>query len=286
MLAGRLPVNFFNVNPFVASARAMTNNSFSTCHALEVEVRRRFAQDFTLQANYNLSKALSDFDGDENTLLNEDRITRRNPRYEYGEIAPRQTFNANWIYELPLGPGKRLGAGATGFRRRLLAGWQVGGIVSARSGRPITILSGVGTFTRSALSDSNTADLSRPMTNGELRELTGRRSLATGQGTGGVFWIDPSLSRTLFVLPPPGRAGNLPQTPVFGPGRFTTDLNISKRTRLNERANLEFRWEIFNAFNHVNFNVPETDILSPSFGQIFRTVTNPRLMQVALKVNF
>ena len=50
--------------------------------------------------------------------------------------------------------------------------------------------------------------------------------------------------------------------------------------------NFEIRWEVFNAFNTVNFNNPITDIFSPSFGQITRTIGNPRLMQFAAKINF
>lgn len=81
VLNGRLPVNFFFVNPFVADARMMVNDSFSHYHGLEIELRRRFANGFTLQANYSFGRALADYDGDENTLLNEDRLTIRDTRY-------------------------------------------------------------------------------------------------------------------------------------------------------------------------------------------------------------
>lgn len=82
------------------------------------------------------------------------------------------------------------------------------------------------------------------------------------------------------------RAGTLAQTPIFGPKRFLVDINLSKRTRITEATNLEFRWEVFNLFNNVNFDIPNTNIRSIGFGQILRTVSNPRLMQFALKLNF
>ncbi len=286
VLSGRLPANFFHVNPFVADARAMVNDAFSHYNGLEFEVRRRFAGGLTLQTNYSFGRALADYDSDENTLLNEDRLTIRNTRYEYGDIAPRHQFNANWIYELPFGRGKAFGKGVTGLGRKLMDGWQFGGILNFRTGRPLSITSGVGTFTRNALSDSNTVDLSAPTSISALRELTGRKTLQTGTSSSGVFWLDPSLANKLFVLPQPGRAGTLSQTPIFGPKRFVTDINLSKRTALTEKTNLEFRWEVFNLFNNVNFDVPNTNIQSVSFGQIFRTVSNPRLMQFALKLNF
>src|SRR5262249_45457035 len=106
VLGGRLPVNFFQANPFVASSRSLLNDGFSTYHALELEARQRFAKGLTLQANYTFSKALSDFDGDANELLNDTRPSSvRNSRYTTRQIAPRHQFNANWVYELPFGPG-------------------------------------------------------------------------------------------------------------------------------------------------------------------------------------
>lgn len=286
VLSGRLPANFFYVNPFVAEARAMVNDSFSHYNGLELELRRRFAGGLTLQANYNFGRALADYDSDENTLLDEDRVSIRDTRYEYSDITPRHQFNANWIYELPFGRGKAFGKDVTGLGRKLIDGWQFGGILNFRTGRPLSITSGVGTFNRNALSGSNSVDLSTPTGVTALRELTGRKTLQTGPDSSGVFWLDPKLANSLFALPPPGRTGALARTPIFGPKRFLVDINLSKRTRITEQTNLEFRWEVFNLFNNVNFDVPNTNIQSIGFGQILRTVSNPRLMQFALKLNF
>jgi hypothetical protein len=78
----------------------------------------------------------------------------------------------------------------------------------------------------------------------------------------------------------------MPQSVLYGPRRFNFDFNLTKRTKLTESTSLELRWEVFNAFNSVNFADPITDIFSPSFGQITRTIGNPRLMQFAVKLNF
>jgi hypothetical protein len=126
-----------------------------------------------------------------------------------------------------------------------------------------------------------------------LRAQTGRRDIG-----GGVFWIDPCTSAVvggdcasdstpgLFQPPAAGRLGELSQTPVSGPGRFLFDFNLVKRQRVQERFDIEFRWEVFNLFNNVNFALPENDIFSSNFGQIAQTVSSPRLMQFALKLNF
>ncbi len=294
VLAGRFPVNFFQANPFVASARAMVNDGYSTYHALEVELKRRFSAGFTMQANYTFGKALADYDGDSSTLLNDVRPSSvRNPGSTVGQYMPRHQFNANWIYELPLGPNKAFNP-QNHRLSQFLQGWQMGGIVNWRSGRPLSIESNRGTFHRTAISDANTVNLSEPLSHGELRDLVGRQTIE-----GGVFWLDPCLSSQiagacsggntvsgLFQLPESGRIGELAQTVIYGPRRFTFDFNLAKRTQITENSEIEFRWEVFNAFNNTNFAAPTTDIFSINFGQVVRTITNPRLMQFALKVNF
>ncbi len=294
VLAGRFPANFFTANPFIASSRRMVNDGFSTYHALEIEVRRRLSQGLMFEANYTFGKALTDFDGDQNTLINDVRPSSvRNPRYTTGQFMPRHQFNANWIYELPFGPDKAFAPGST-VARKLLGGWQFGGILRLRSGRPFSIESNRGTFHRNGISDANTVNLSQPLSNDDLRNLTGQQNIA-----GGVFWLDPCMSveisgtcsnpdaiASLFQLPTPGALGTLSQTPFYGPSRFILDLSLMKRTQLTETVNVEFRWEVFNATNTTNFNLPVSDIFSREFGQILNTITEARRMQFALKINF
>ncbi|MGH9817834.1 MAG: hypothetical protein ACRD6I_17315, partial [Candidatus Acidiferrales bacterium] len=301
VLQGRLPLNFFNVNPFVASSRRMVADGFSTYNALEVEVRRRTAGGFAFQGNYTFQRGISDYDGDANELLNDSRPSSvRNPRYTSQEFLPRHIVTSNWIYELPFGQGKRFDV-ENSFARRAISGWQFGGIVQWRSGRPDAIYSGIGQFHRSAVSGENTVDLSAATGLSSLRRLTGQLNITTtdpntGLPLPGIFWLDPCLSsqqagaltggpctadpnalRGLFTLPQPGELGRLPQAGlIFGPRRFIFDFNLSKRTKITESTEMEFRWEVFNAFNNVNFQNPGTNIFDDDFGRIFRTVTRPR----------
>jgi hypothetical protein len=294
VLKGRFPANFFNANPFVASSRAMLGDGTSTYHALEIEFTRRFSSGVALQANYTYGKALTEFDGDQNTLVNDTRPSSViHPEYTRQEIMPRHIFNANWLYELPFGPGKRWATSDNAWRV-VLGGWNFGGLLHWRSGRPLTISSNRGTFHRNAISDSNTVNLLSPLSRGDLRKLTGRKDIQ-----GGVFWIDPCTSSQLaaecsggssvaglFQLPTPGKLGELGQTVIFGPSAFNMDFNLRKVTPLTEGTSLEFRWEVFNAFNNVTFANPALDIFSASFGQILNTTRNPRLMQFALRLIF
>ena len=295
VLAGRLPVNFFQVNPFIGSSRAFVSDGTSSYDSLQVEFTQRFSKGVTFQANYTFARSIADYDGDANELLNDTRPSSVvNPGSTEQYIMPRHQFNANWVAELPFGRGKHFFSGANGLVQRLVGDWQFGGIVSFRTGRPLGITSGIGTFHRSAISGDNTVNLSQALSLNELSALTGQRDIS-----GGIFWFDPCMSTFtgaacqdsdaisgLFQLPTAGELGELPQTVLWGPKRFNFDFNVSKRIRIDETRNVEFRWEVFNAFNNVNFANPVTDIFSPSFGQITRTIGNPRLMQFALKFNF
>jgi hypothetical protein len=67
--------------------------------------------------------------------------------------------------------------------------------------------------------------------------------------------------------------------------RFVYYLDSCKNIRLTESKELQFRGELFNVLNHVNFRLPVSDIESPTFGQIQQDIA-PRVIQVALKFLF
>ena len=73
-----------------------------------------------------------------------------------------------------------------------------------------------------------------------------------------------------------------------GPGQRNFDLSLIKKFPFprRESGSLEFRSELFNAFNHPQFGDPDVEFTSPTFGQISTTVVNPRVVQFALKLNF
>jgi len=76
---------------------------------------------------------------------------------------------------------------------------------------------------------------------------------------------------------------------LTGPGQNNWDIALLKRFKLHwkkETSALEFRTEFFNAFNHPQFDDPDFAFGGPTFGQITRTVVNPRVVQFALKLAF
>lgn len=285
--AGRLPRNFFRANPDVRGAQLFTNGSESQYDALQIELTRRLRGGLRLQASYTFAKGLTDFvgsTGDTNSFL-----TLRDTRREYAVYTNTHQFLANAIYQLPFGRGRQFFRNVRGLSSYLISGWQLGTIVKYTSGDPLSILSGRGTYNRDDRSASNTADVLGNLTREEIQNLTGVTRTANG-----VFFLDPNLapgstsddSEVIFLNPQAGTVGSLGLSSIFGPRYFNVDFSVLKRTRITETMNVEFRAEVFNLFNTVNFNNPETDINSANFGRITSIVGRPRLMQFALRLNF
>ncbi|MGH9904873.1 MAG: hypothetical protein ACRD8U_04710, partial [Pyrinomonadaceae bacterium] len=70
-----------------------------------------------------------------------------------------------------------------------------------------------------------------------------------------------------------------------GPGFHNVNASLSKNTKLSERFNLQFRTEVFNLFNHPNFNLPDNFLGSPTFGRI-TSARDPRHIQFGVKLLF
>lgn len=284
---GLLPVNFFRANPSVRGAQLFSNGSTSAYDSLQIELTRRLTGGLRVQASYTFAKGLSDFigsTGDTNSFL-----TIRDTHREYAQFNNTHGFVANAIYQLPFGRGRRFLRKTKGVVPYLISGWQTSTIIKYFSGDPLSITSGRGTYNRDDRSASNTVDVVNGLTRNQLQNLVGLQSNANG-----TYYINPDFApgstsnsgAVIFNNPQPGTIGSLGLGTIYGPRNFNVDFSVLKRTRLNERFNVEFRGEIFNILNTVNFDNPNTDINSVNFGRISSTIGRPRLMQFALRLNF
>lgn len=243
-----LPINYLRANPDVRTAFFADNSSRSNFHALQVEVRRRFRQGMSFQANYSFGKELSDFSG--SAANDRTIVSLRRTDFEYGPQSPYHGFKANGIYELPVGRGQRF-MNKGGIVNAFLGGFQIGGIVRYESGRPISIVSNLGTLNRTGRSSRDAVSLAPGLTWEGVRSQIGVRRDPSGQ----ILYFPANFADN-FVNPQPGTLGSLGRGLVQGPSFFTTDFSVIKRTAITENQNVEFRAEFFNVFNNVNFNIP------------------------------
>ena len=159
---------------------------------------------------------------------------------------------------------------SSGFAHKLLDGWQSNVILRVRTGLPLNILSGLDNYGNG----DNSAQ--RP-------NYVGGPILLGGYTTSNTHTY---LSKAAFAQPAKGQFGNLGADAVNGPGSEIVDMSLFKTTAITERVKLQFRWEVFNSFNHTNFLAPSSlTLTNATFGQI-TTADTPRDIQFALKLLF
>jgi len=239
-------------------------------NALQTTLNRRFNQGFTLGAQHTWGHSIGNTDGS-----NEAR-TSHNP-YDFGwdrgsnNFDVRQSFNLSALYELPFGRGGRRLAQASRGVDLLVGGWEIGGVVNARTGVPIE----VGIVRPDVVyRDNRTGALvsspiiigGRPVTTATINTPGGGASRNVRRPNL-VAGVDPYLkigktrylNPAAFSIPAPGTYGNLARNALAGPGLFQLDLTLHKRFRVRETAAFELRSEIYNVLNRANFaNPPAT----------------------------
>jgi hypothetical protein len=185
----------------------------------------------------------------------------------------RHQFNTNFSYQLPFGSGQRFGGSASGWKNRLIGGWQWNGIVTAQTGFPQTPLIG---SNNSGTGDSNVSDVPNWNPNFHGPVVLGNVD----------HWFNPQA----FTLPAAGTFGNVSRGSITGPGLFNVDTSAFKKISINERFNLQLRVEAFNILNRANFFYPNDIVFSgantsATAGQITAASTS-RQLQVAFKLMF
>jgi hypothetical protein len=163
--------------------------------------------------------------------------------YSSSDIDIRQSLSINSVYELPFGHGKHFLNGG-GVASKVLGGWQLSGIMSAMTGRPIDI-----EIDRkaSAMPDGN-KKAQRP----DL--VAGMSVYPTGKNINN--WFNPDA----FATPAKHTWGNLGRNVGRGPGYYEIDTALQRDIPLNERLKLEFRAEAFNLLNHPIYGDPDSDV--------------------------
>ncbi|MGH9766214.1 MAG: carboxypeptidase regulatory-like domain-containing protein, partial [Blastocatellia bacterium] len=299
---GRPAPNFFVANPNAAFARALTNASFSNYNSLQAEIRRRMSRGLMLQANYTFSKAISDGTGNSQSTEEEYR-TLRNISLDraLSDFDQRHRFIGNFIYELPFGSGRRWLNGVP-VLSKIAEGWSVGGIITWQTGPPLGIFSNRSTF-------NNFNALNNPAQLVGISHDEFRKNAGIFKTSSGVYFFNPklldittnangqftgsTLKPGLLDTPAPGQFGNFPINSIRGPSFWQADFSVSKRTKMYESAEMEFKATFYNAFNHANFifsnptaTFTSSTFDSASFGRISGQRGSPRIIHFILGINF
>ena len=199
--------------------------------------------------------------------------------------------NSNWVYELPVGHGKHFGGGMGRLANAILGDWSVSGLWRWSSGYPFSLMSPLW---------ATNFQLESPAVLIGKAPKTGSFMVAqAGGGTGPNVFQDPGITDpnnpnaaiNQFRAAYPGEAGN--RNVLRGPGTFNIDTGLSKGWNITESQTLKFTWEMFNATNTPRFDVGTMQLNAnntlsnvTSFGNFSSTLSNPRVMEFALRYSF
>jgi hypothetical protein len=254
----------------------------SNYNALEVVYRQRFGLGLQADFNYTYSKSLDLTSQAERLgtsgLDNGGQIIDTwfpNQLYGPSDFDVRHQINANYIWDLPVGRGKRFASGAGRFVDELIGGWQTTGIVRWTSGLPTSVVNGLNFPTNWDIEGFATQVASVPAREG-----------APGQPLQQLF-ANPAAAFAAFAHSLPGESGA--RNPIRGDGYFGIDVGIGKSFAVTERTNLKIGMEVFNVTNSVRFD-PKTISASldnpNTFGIANGTLTDYRRAQLYGRVEF
>ena len=267
----------FRPYPGFSSVLRSTNWGKSEYNGFETTVQRRFSNDLAFQVAYTLSRS-QDYSSHFHSGATS-RVYVMTPQDDSNIPAEwadsdhdaRHRFVVSEVYELPLGPGKRwLSEGVLG---NILGNWTLASIWTWQSGFPYNVFDG----SDRCLTAGSYTPTCRP-------NLIGDPTLSSSERSP-TQWFDTAA----FARADVGQFGNAPRNSIRGPDLVNTDLSIIKRLQLDglkQGFNLEFRAEVFNLFDRVNFAAPVNDMSSGAFGRIGSTSTPAREWQFGIKVNF
>ena len=276
-----------------SSLYAWQSSGSGAYHGVQLSLRHAMKSGLQFDVNYVFSKSLdvgsnaeriNGFESSGGVAFNDQVINAWRPRQWYGpsDYDLKHQVNANWVYELPFGRGRKFGSGMSGIAQAILGGWGLSGIFRWTSGFPFSVLYGAGWSTNFELQGSSIQVGSKPRT-------------GTFIVNGDPVAFDPKQFPTSADLaaewrgPFAGESGT--RNNYRGPGYFEVDSGVSKTWNITERQMVQFRWETFNTTNSVRFDAgnsfPNEDLVDiTGFGKYQSTLTKPRVMQFSLRYEF
>ena len=272
----RAPFEGFSSN----SMTQIESSGASWYNALLVSLNKRFSHGLQAQVSYTFSRDMATTFGS-TTGPNGGAVygNQNVPGSRYGLdnfIRPHRLI-INYSYQLPKPRGDN------SFVQQALGGWSVQGVTTYQTGHYLSITNTNGASVYGIATDR--------------AQLTGKctpsQYLTSGSITSKLSdYINATCFEAPLVVGADGVAtgfGNSGVGILQGPGELNFDFSLIKLFplhKLRDSANLEFRSEFFNIFNHPLFQDPDTNFGDPTFGQITNTYGNPRIIQLALKLTF
>lgn len=263
-------------NPLLANITQISgteSNGNQRYDAMQATLNKRMSGGLEFQANYTWSHGFSDaigYYGEGGQSASQsaywqnlyDRKSEWGPTY----FDARHMFTFAHVWALPWGKGKKWLNDTNAIVDAVLGGWQLGGILTLRSGFPLTIQS----------SDNSTTN-----SRGARASVVGKGGKTLGQVGLGSKWFDTSA----YTRPAARTFGNVGLGTERGPGFKVYDVSFQKQFPIKERVKIEIRGEFINLFNTPQFQSPNRSVTSASFAEL-TGAQYERNGQLALRIFF
>jgi Carboxypeptidase regulatory-like domain/TonB-dependent Receptor Plug Domain len=252
--------------PGLGRVLSLQNIADSQYHALQATIRRTRGP-LTVGGSYTYSHALDDSsDRSDASFVNAVNIKSNWASSNYDQ---RHSLSVNYIYAFPkfsgalqrsllYSPDKPDGAGKPAAQsdsptlRAILDGWEFSGITVFQSGTPFSVFNAGG---NNGISVPDNAGVANESAEGSFPDVIGdpRSNVEKGIATGSV---GPLLYNPEAFAAPQGLTfGDAGRNFLNNPHRLNFDMNMLKHFKVTEGSALEFRIEVFNAFNHTQFRI-------------------------------
>jgi hypothetical protein len=248
--------------PELANVTAIRWDGYSIFNGVTFRVERRLSRGLAFTGFYTLSKAIDDASDPGGTTYESNlpqNVRDMGPEEAVASFDRRHRFVGNVTYAVPSMNG-------SGWAARLASDWQVSALMLVESGAPFTVNLGTDRANIGA------GPAQRPDQTCDPNEGGAKTS---------AQWFNTGC----FALQPQFTFGNAPRNSVYAPGYTTVDTSVQREIVFAAGPRIQLRWEVFNLFNRVNFEVPNRIAFTPNFGRIF-SARPARQMQFAIKLLF
>ncbi len=272
--------------PYLSSFSYTQSSGSSTYNSLQAKVERRMSKGLSLLAAYTYSKSIDTTSGPFSDTRNANF-----PQNSYDVAAEKAVSDFNLPHRLSLAYLWAMPFGTTVAKldsrnvNYLIENWEVGSVLTVQSGPPFT------PFVSGGISGADEVQITGTGNDTDRPNIVSSDFYPSKQTP--QAWVNASA----FSIPSPFTFGNAGRNILRGPGSGSCDFTIHRDFRLGEASRLEFRAEMFNIFNRANFDIPQRNLSSPSFGQIFNTIQpiaglasggpgEPRELQLGLRLSW
>jgi hypothetical protein len=261
-------------------------------NALTLELNRRFSSDLMFSNNYTLAHNITNALGTapSSAIPTGGQGDNGNNVNNFFNIAAdegnafytrRHRFVSTFVYDLPVGRGKKYLGGVSRVANLAVGGWRITGVTLLQSGPWLTPY-----FPTGLADPSGTFPASRSVKQQRPDCVNGKTGYLSNPTT--ALYYDVSA----FSVPASniGRFGNCGVGILEGPGTATFSMSAGKTFLLTERVGLLFESQFANLFNLLNRDAPNTNVASGAFGTISQSQlveqAGPRSIQLHLRLRF